>query len=132
MRSDIKPGGTFPDYELPDHSSIRRKLSELQGDDPLILTLARGHYCPKEHQHCPSASRSSTLLGSTPAFPHGVRRTSDPLRICWFANATNKRAISRRTSRTAADVSPTRVRTRKRRQGGKEVGDYLAARPVMR
>ena len=26
------------------------KLSELQGDDPLILTLARGHYCPKEHQ----------------------------------------------------------------------------------
>jgi peroxiredoxin len=22
----------------------------LQGDDPLILTLARGHYCPKEHQ----------------------------------------------------------------------------------
>ena len=27
-----------------------RKLSELQGDDPLILTLARGHYCPKEHQ----------------------------------------------------------------------------------
>jgi len=27
-----------------------RKLSELQGEDPLILTLARGHYCPKEHQ----------------------------------------------------------------------------------
>src|SRR4051794_20760799 len=27
-----------------------RKLSELQGKDPLILTLARGHYCPKEHQ----------------------------------------------------------------------------------
>ena len=27
-----------------------RTLSELQGDDPLILTLARGHYCPKEHQ----------------------------------------------------------------------------------
>ena len=27
-----------------------RKLSDIQGDDPLILTLARGHYCPKEHQ----------------------------------------------------------------------------------
>src|SRR5207244_4362512 len=27
-----------------------RKLSELQGSDPLVLTLARGHYCPKEHQ----------------------------------------------------------------------------------
>ena len=50
MRSDIVPGGTFPDYELPDHTSTMQRLSELQGDDPLILTLARGHYCPKEHQ----------------------------------------------------------------------------------
>ena len=32
------------------HTGTLRKLSELQGDDPLILTLARGHYCPKEHQ----------------------------------------------------------------------------------
>jgi peroxiredoxin len=50
MRSDIVPGGTFPDYELPDHTNVPRKLSEIQGDDPLVLTLARGHYCPKEHQ----------------------------------------------------------------------------------
>jgi len=50
MRSDISPGGTFPDYELPDHTSTPRELSELQGEDPLILTLARGHYCPKDHQ----------------------------------------------------------------------------------
>ncbi len=50
MRSDIAPGGTFPDYELPDHTETPRKLSEIQGDDPMILTLARGHYCPKEHQ----------------------------------------------------------------------------------
>jgi peroxiredoxin len=50
MRRDIVPGGVFPDYELPDHTGRLRKLSELQGDDPLILTLARGHYCPKEHQ----------------------------------------------------------------------------------
>ena len=50
MRSDIVPGGAFPDYELPDHTNTPRKLSEIQGDDPLILTLARGHYCPKEHQ----------------------------------------------------------------------------------
>src|SRR5208283_2552657 len=50
MRSDIVPGGIFPDYELPDHTGKVRKLSELQGDNPLILTLARGHYCPKEHQ----------------------------------------------------------------------------------
>ena len=50
MRSDMVPGGTFPDFELPDHTNTPRKLSELQGDDPMILTLARGHYCPKEHQ----------------------------------------------------------------------------------
>jgi peroxiredoxin len=40
----------FPDYELPDHTNAMRKLSALQGEDPMILTLARGHYCPKEHQ----------------------------------------------------------------------------------
>ena len=39
MRSDIAPGGTFHNYELPDHTSTPRMLSELQGDDPLILTL---------------------------------------------------------------------------------------------
>jgi len=50
MRPDIQPGAAFPDYELPDHTKTMRKLSEIQGDDPLILTLARGHYCPKEHQ----------------------------------------------------------------------------------
>jgi peroxiredoxin len=44
------PGDQLPDYELPDHESVPRKLSEIQGDDPMILTLARGHYCPKEHQ----------------------------------------------------------------------------------
>jgi peroxiredoxin len=50
MRADIVPGATFPDYQLPDQSKSPRKLSELQGDNPMILTLARGHYCPKEHQ----------------------------------------------------------------------------------
>ena len=32
------------------HGHAHARLSEIQGDDPLILTLARGHYCPKEHQ----------------------------------------------------------------------------------
>src|SRR5689334_6963445 len=50
MRADMAPGAVFPDYELPDHTNTPRRLSALQGDDPLILTLARGHYCPKEHQ----------------------------------------------------------------------------------
>jgi peroxiredoxin len=50
MRSDITPGGVFPDYALPDHSGVVRTLGELQGRDPLILMLTRGHYCPNEHQ----------------------------------------------------------------------------------
>ena len=50
MRYDLVSGNVFPDYRLPDHTGTPRRLSELQGDDPLILTLARGHYCPKEHQ----------------------------------------------------------------------------------
>jgi peroxiredoxin len=50
MRSDIVPGGIFPDYVLPDHTGTEFALSELQGRDPIILTLMRGHYCPKEHQ----------------------------------------------------------------------------------
>ena len=50
MRADIVPGAAFPDYELTDHSGTRRKLSELQGDDPLVLVLARGGYCPKDRR----------------------------------------------------------------------------------
>jgi hypothetical protein len=36
MRPDIAPGGVFPDYELTDHTKTRRRLSELQGTDPMI------------------------------------------------------------------------------------------------
>ncbi len=28
MRADIQPGAHFPDYELTDHTRVRRKLSE--------------------------------------------------------------------------------------------------------
>jgi hypothetical protein len=44
MRADIVPGATFPDYELPDETGKRRRLSELQGGDPLCLILSRGRY----------------------------------------------------------------------------------------
>ena len=50
MRSDIIPGAKFPDYELSDHTTKRRKLSELQGPDPMILTLSRGGFCPKDRR----------------------------------------------------------------------------------
>ncbi|PPK88448.1 peroxiredoxin [Neolewinella xylanilytica] len=48
MIPSLKPGDRFPDYELPDHRGAPRKISELQGNDPLALVLARGSYCPKE------------------------------------------------------------------------------------
>jgi peroxiredoxin len=50
MRADIVPGARFPDYELSDHARRRQRLSELQGIDPMILLLSRGHFCPKDHQ----------------------------------------------------------------------------------
>jgi peroxiredoxin len=50
MRPDITPGAVFPDYELPDHRGKRRKLSELQQGDPLVLVLARGGYCPRDRR----------------------------------------------------------------------------------
>jgi peroxiredoxin len=50
MRSDIVPGAVFPDYELSDHAGKRRKLSALQGPDPLVVVLGRGSYCPKDRR----------------------------------------------------------------------------------
>jgi peroxiredoxin len=50
MRSDIVPGAIFPDYELSDHTGKRRKLSELQGQHPMVLVLSRGGFCPKDRR----------------------------------------------------------------------------------
>jgi peroxiredoxin len=51
MLKDLGPGDTFPDFELPDENGVRRRLSELQGDDVLVLMLGRGEHCPRERQH---------------------------------------------------------------------------------
>jgi peroxiredoxin len=50
MRPDIVPGAIFPDYDLADHTGKHRKLSELQGPDPMILVLSRGGFCPKDRR----------------------------------------------------------------------------------
>jgi peroxiredoxin len=50
MRSDMAPGAIFPDYELTDHATKRRKLSELQGQHPMVLVLSRGGFCPKDRR----------------------------------------------------------------------------------
>ena len=50
MRADIVPGSVFPDYELSDHPATRRKLSESQGQHPMVLVLSRGGFCPKDRR----------------------------------------------------------------------------------
>ncbi len=50
MRSDMVPGAIFPDYELSDHTAKRRKLSELQGQHPMVLVISRGGFCPKDRR----------------------------------------------------------------------------------
>ena len=51
MLKDLTPGDVFPDVELPDENGIPHRLSELQGDDVLVLMLGRGEHCPRERQH---------------------------------------------------------------------------------
>ena len=70
MRSDVlRPGELFPDYELPDQDGILQRLSALQDNDPMVLVLSRGSYCPKDQlQHrdlvrlAPALSVSYTSL----------------------------------------------------------------------
>jgi peroxiredoxin len=50
MRADIVPGVKFPDYELADHTGKHRKLSDLQGQDPMVVVLSRGSFCPKDRR----------------------------------------------------------------------------------
>ncbi|MDP9405277.1 MAG: redoxin domain-containing protein [Actinomycetota bacterium] len=41
-------GERFPDLDLPDAAGNARTLSELAGDDPVLLQCYRGWWCPKE------------------------------------------------------------------------------------
>jgi peroxiredoxin len=51
MSNNLTPGAVLPDFELPDENGDLHRLSELQGDDALILMLGRGEHCPRERQH---------------------------------------------------------------------------------
>src|SRR3954447_14382957 len=117
MRPDIAPGGRFPDYELPDHTKVPRRLSELQGDDPLILTLARGHPCPKEHQQHleqrPSIPRSPWHTPRGPRSPPtSITRfkSSAPRSAPNGRSSPTRGASSRRTSTSRSTPTPTTTR----------------------
>ena len=100
MRSDIIPGSKFPDYELSDHTGKHRKLSELQAQDPMIVVLSRGAFCPKDRRqhegllqlqremevgYCRLVTISTDNLTDTNEFRTGVGAhwpfLSDPRRI---------------------------------------------------
>jgi peroxiredoxin len=51
MSKGLVPGAVLPDFVLPDTNGTPRQLSELQGDNPMILMLGRGEHCPRERQH---------------------------------------------------------------------------------
>jgi peroxiredoxin len=44
MRADLKIGSQFPDFELPDTYKKTRKLSNLLGGFPGVLTFIRGSF----------------------------------------------------------------------------------------
>jgi len=48
MSVDLSAGRSFPDIELADHASNRRRLSHLTAGDPVVLQFFRGWWCPKE------------------------------------------------------------------------------------
>lgn len=41
MRADTVPEAVLPEYELTDHTAKRRRLSDLQGPDPVALPQLR-------------------------------------------------------------------------------------------
>ncbi len=51
MSRNLEPGTTIPDFTLPDENGVEHRLSDLQGDNVLVLHLSRGEHCPRERMH---------------------------------------------------------------------------------
>jgi peroxiredoxin len=51
MSKNLEPGMALPDFKLPDHTGTVQSLSDLQGNDPMVLMLGRGEHCPRERRH---------------------------------------------------------------------------------
>jgi peroxiredoxin len=51
MSKHLEVGATIPDFSLRDENGEPHRLSDLQGDDFLVLMLGRGEHCPRERQH---------------------------------------------------------------------------------
>jgi peroxiredoxin len=57
MRDDFVPGRTFPDFVLPDRTRTSRRLSALQGDDPMLVLLIRSLMCPQDREQLAALTR---------------------------------------------------------------------------
>lgn len=75
MRAGMVPSARFPDYVLPDHTRVPRRLSALQSDQTLVLVLTRGAFCPKDRHHHHELVRFYPQL--VVGFTHIVTITTD-------------------------------------------------------
>jgi len=50
MRADLQVGAKFPNFELPDHTGVQHKLSQLLRGFPGVLIFSRGYFCPKDRR----------------------------------------------------------------------------------
>jgi peroxiredoxin len=51
MSRNLDVGTVLPDFVLRDETGAEHRLSELQGDDVMVIHLSRGEHCPRERQH---------------------------------------------------------------------------------
>ncbi len=51
MSKGLTIGQLLPDFELPDEAGEMHKLTDLQGDNVMVLQLGRGEHSPRERQH---------------------------------------------------------------------------------
>lgn len=78
MSKGLEPGATLPDFQLSDEDGAPHRLSEIQGENCLVLLLGRGEHCPRERQHqkemvrfhewCPVAF--TEMVTVLPGIPH--------------------------------------------------------------
>ncbi len=50
MRSDLRPGMQFPDFELPNQDKEVVRLSSLMRGFPTAVVFSRGYFCPKDRR----------------------------------------------------------------------------------
>jgi hypothetical protein len=78
MRADIGPGVTFPDFELPDHTGRLRRLSEIQGDDPMVIVLDREAYSDPEVRAAWERGETERFYPSELGWPQGASGPPTP------------------------------------------------------